>query len=204
MDDSFGILVQRFGYLAIGVGTFIEGETVLILTSLLAVQGNLQLGWIIMAAALGAFAGDILAYYLGVFNASFLFRFFPAIRKFYPKAQHYLTKHGSVSVFIARFLYGLRVPTGVVCGITRMKINKFAVITLFGCSVWAALWCTLGYSFGHSLHALIEDIQQYEKYIFIAVLAILVVISIIRKFRSQARNKNETIPVIQPPVVESE
>lgn len=204
MDDTFGNLMQRFGYFAVGFGTFLEGETALILGSLLVIQGHLSLVWVIGAAALGAFVGDLVAYYLGVWKIEFLLKKFSFLNKIYPRVMRFFKRYGSVSVFVARFFYGLRVPTGIFCGMTRMKISHFATIALIGCSLWAILWCCLGLAFGHSLSLFIKDIQEYEKYILIAGFIILIGISILRRIRANAKMKTKPVAVVQQTVAKAD
>ncbi len=58
-------LVSNYGYLAIGVGTFLEGETILVLGGLAAHRGFLQLPWVVVCAFLGAFSGHQLYFHIG-------------------------------------------------------------------------------------------------------------------------------------------
>jgi len=197
MDETFGYLMQRYGYFAIGVGTFLEGETALILGSLVVIQGHLSLGWVMVAAALGAFAGDIVSYYLGAWKIEFLLKKSTFLKNLYPRALRFFKRYGSVSVFMARFFYGLRVPTGIFCGMTRMKITRFAAVAIIGCSLWAVLWCGLGFAFGQSLNLFIKDVQQYEKYILVAGFIILISISILRRIRANAKIATKPATVVQ-------
>ncbi|MEE4265795.1 MAG: hypothetical protein V2I56_24115 [Desulfobacteraceae bacterium] len=58
-------LIENYGYAAILVGTFLEGETILVLAGIAAHQGYLVLVWVILAAFLGSLGGDQLFFYLG-------------------------------------------------------------------------------------------------------------------------------------------
>ena len=60
--------VTHFGYMAILIGTFLEGETILVLGGFLAHRGYLHLPWVIASAFAGTFAGDQLYFYLGRFK----------------------------------------------------------------------------------------------------------------------------------------
>ena len=59
-------LIQTYGYVAILVGTFLEGETVLVLGGLAAHQGYLQLPGVMLAAFAGTLIGDQLFFFLGL------------------------------------------------------------------------------------------------------------------------------------------
>ena len=58
-------LIQRFGYLAILVGTFLEGETVLLLGGFAAHRGYLDLVGVMAAAFAGSLTGDWLYFEIG-------------------------------------------------------------------------------------------------------------------------------------------
>ena len=58
-------LIHTYGYLAILLGTFIEGETVLIMGGLAAQLGYLRLPWVIAAAFVGAVSWDQLLFVAG-------------------------------------------------------------------------------------------------------------------------------------------
>ena len=58
-------LLRTTGYPALFVGSVLEGETALVLASLLARQGILDLSTVIAVACAGAVCGDQLFYFLG-------------------------------------------------------------------------------------------------------------------------------------------
>ena len=51
-------MIENYGYAAILVGTFLEGETILVLAGLAAQLGYLTLSGVILAAFLGSLSGD--------------------------------------------------------------------------------------------------------------------------------------------------
>ena len=59
------LLIENYGYLAILILTFFEGETIVILAGVAAHLGLLELQWVMLAALLGSFGGDQLWFYIG-------------------------------------------------------------------------------------------------------------------------------------------
>jgi len=59
--------IENYGYAAILVGTFLEGETILILAGPAAHLGYLNLPLVMLAAFLGSLSGDQLFFCLGGF-----------------------------------------------------------------------------------------------------------------------------------------
>lgn len=58
-------LLNDYGYPLLLIGTFLEGETILILAAVAAHLGYLSLQWVIACAFLGTLCGDQLYFYLG-------------------------------------------------------------------------------------------------------------------------------------------
>ena len=65
---SIEILIQKFGYLAIFIGAFLEGETILIVGGFAAHRGYLLLPYVIFSAFLGTLFGDQLFFFIGRFK----------------------------------------------------------------------------------------------------------------------------------------
>ena len=73
--------IQTYGYWAILVGTFFEGETILILAGFAARRGYLSLPWVIAAAVAGTICGDQLFFFLGRWRAAVTLQKHPAWSK---------------------------------------------------------------------------------------------------------------------------
>lgn len=66
-------LIEQYGYIAILIGTFLEGETILILGGIAAKLAYLKLPWVIFWSFVGTLCGDQLFFFLGRFHGqSFL------------------------------------------------------------------------------------------------------------------------------------
>ncbi|MGP8329758.1 MAG: DedA family protein [Methanosarcinaceae archaeon] len=185
MDGSFELFLAKYGYIAIGIGTLLEGEIILIIAALMASQGQLRMEWVIVAAAMGAFTGDIISYAIGSWKVDFILQRMPAVKKMYPRVQNFLKRFGAISILIARFFYGFRVPTGVICGMTKLRLSRFLIIALIGCTIWAIGWSFLTFYLGQSLSYLFEDFQKYQKYVLITAVSVLPIILLIRRFKAR-------------------
>ena len=62
---SLEIFVKTYGYWALLVGTFFEGETILIIGGITAHLGYLELPIVILIAFIGSFSGDQLYFFIG-------------------------------------------------------------------------------------------------------------------------------------------
>ncbi|BAU48911.1 membrane protein [Sulfurifustis variabilis] len=155
-------LIANYGYLAILVGTFLEGETILVLGGLAAHLGFLELPWVIAAAFAGSFSGDQLYFYVGR-------RYGPRIlakrlswQEGAEKVYRHLRRHQNFLILTFRFYYGLRNVTPFAIGASQVSRLRFLVLNLTGAVVWAITLGALGFLFGEAFRLFLEDVKHYE------------------------------------------
>jgi membrane protein DedA with SNARE-associated domain len=180
-------IISDYGYLALFILTFLEGETVLVIAGFLAFQGKLELPLVIITAFLGTFAGDQTFFYLGRFKGIAFLEKRPLWHSKTDKVFDMLSRHQIKVVLGFRFLYGIRNVTPFVIGASRMNPFKFFVLNFLGALVWAAAVGYLGYQFGHLAEAMMGRIQKYEMYI----LGFIVAVGIFLFWRKTLNEKNK-------------
>lgn len=172
---SIDILIQKYGYLAILIGAFLEGETVVVIGGFAAHQDYLNLPYVIAAAFIGTLFGDQLFFFIGRFKGrSFLDRH-PRWRLRAEKAQKLLERHQTLVIIGFRFIYGIRTVTPFVLGMSNVKTWRFVPLNVLSAIVWATAIGSAGYFFGLAIETLLDDIRRYEKiaFLFIAVVGSL-------------------------------
>ena len=157
-------LIETYGYLAVLIGTFFEGETILILAGFAAHRGYLSLLGVILAAFAGTLCADQLMFYLGRRHSEALLARRPLWRERIDKAQRLLKRFHTPLILSFRFLYGLRTVTPFVIGMSTVPAWKFIIFNFIGALVWAIAIGSGGYIFGSALEILIGDIKRYEYY----------------------------------------
>ncbi|HEV3140590.1 MAG TPA: DedA family protein [Vicinamibacterales bacterium] len=149
-------LFARYGYAAVFVGVFLEntglpvpGETMLLAGAALAQFGRLSLAWVIVCAIAGATLGDNLGFFIGRRGGRRLAeRFIPSARL--RDFDRYFEQHGPKTVFIARFITGLRVVGALLAGGSGMRWRTFLVYNAAGAVVWSTTFGVVGYFLGKS------------------------------------------------------
>ena len=169
---SLAELLDTYGYLALVVGTFLEGETVLVLAGFAAHRGYLSLPLVILAAFTGSFLGDQLFFHLGRRKGeAFLRRRVTWVPKV-ERVQGLIERHHLPFILGFRFLYGLRTVSPFAIGMSDVPTRRYLVLNLIGAAVWAAAVSYLGYSLGEAAEALLGQIRRYELGIFAAIAAL--------------------------------
>jgi membrane protein DedA with SNARE-associated domain len=179
-------LISTYGYAAVGVGTFLEGETILILGGFSAHRGYLELPWVIVCAFFGALLGDQLYFYIGRTKGKDALKKRPQWKTKSEKVFVLLDKHQIWLILGFRFLYGLRTVTPFIIGASNISPSRFLIFNIIGASIWAQVIGISGYLFGRALEILIGDIKRYEFLIFAVLTGIGIVIWLVRFLKKRA------------------
>jgi membrane protein DedA with SNARE-associated domain len=167
-------LVETYGYLALLVGTFLEGETILIVAGMAAHSGLLDLPQCIFWAFLGSTAGDQLYFFIGRYKGQWLLARKPAWRGRIEKALRRVERHANWLLLTFRFMYGLRNVTTLAFGLSRIPIWRFATLNVIGATIWAVSFGVGGFLFGEALVEVMEDVRHYQ----VEILGVICLISL--------------------------
>jgi len=162
MDAKIVELLAQYGYLAVFVGSLLEGETVLILAGFAAHQGYLSFPTVVGVAFCGGTLGDQSLFFLGRRYGQALFRRYPALGKRAEPVKNLIHRYHAGLIFGIRFMYGLRIVGPIAIGMSDVLAWRFVWINMLGASVWAPLIAGAGYLFGEALQRLIADSKRYE------------------------------------------
>lgn len=154
--------IQHYGYVAIFIGTFLEGEMILILAGFAAHQGYLNLGLVMMAAFGGSLIGDQLFFYLGWRRKESLPELRPGWKNRFETVQRLIQKNKTLLILGFRFLYGLRTVTPFALGLSHVSWRRFLILNVLGALVWAVAFGCAGYLFGHTAEIFLGDLKTYE------------------------------------------
>src|SRR5437773_1035278 len=92
--DSLGLrLLPKYGYFAILIAAFWEGEAVLIAAGTLCGAGYLDWRLTVLAAAIGGAAGDQIYFYAAHQRAERAINKSKRLRKWYPKVSKFVLRH---------------------------------------------------------------------------------------------------------------
>ena len=175
--------IHTYGYWAILLGTFLEGETILVLGGFAAYQGYLKLPWVILNAFLGTLSGDQLFFYIGRKYGSKILASRPAWQVRADRVGKLLVRFQDYLILLFRFLYGLRILTPFVLGLNGVPRGRFLLLNTVGALVWAIAVGAGGFLFGQALEVLMGDLKRYEAEILGLVVLTGVVVWMIHAYR---------------------
>ena len=182
---SFVQLLADYGYLAVFLGSLLEGETILVLAGFAAHQGYLSLQIVLAVAFVGGTLGDQVFFWLGRAWGQSLLDRLPNSENRVRRVKELLERHHAPVIIGIRFVYGLRIIGPIVIGVCDVPLWRFAVFNMLGAAIWAPLVGGLGYLFGDALGLLNVDVKQFEGLALALIIAVAVTFSIIRRWRSR-------------------
>lgn len=168
------------------VGVFLPGELIVVAAGFFAAQGRFELHLVILVACGGAMAGTIASYVLGYKGGRPLIEAIAA--RFgvdgdrIADADNYFSTHGPLTVFVGRYMTGVKAFIPALAGAHRMRFSGFVVFALMGVVSWTLLAASLGFFFGANWGLLIKLIKTAGWVVF-AVIS-LVIIVIVRRRRA--------------------
>jgi membrane protein DedA with SNARE-associated domain len=166
--------VVHYGYWAVGAALLAEnagmpvpGETVLLIACFLAYsEHDLRLRWIVLVATIAATLGDNLGFALGYCGGRPLLVRYQALfriqRRTLERGEKLFARYGAVTIFFARFVFGVRVIAGPMAGVLRMPWRKFMVFNFLGAALWVTVISTAGYLFGQHWEGLARDVKRFD------------------------------------------
>jgi membrane protein DedA with SNARE-associated domain len=179
--------LAHYGYWAVAAALLLEnaglpvpGETILLLASFLAYsEHRLHLPYVILIGICAATLGDNLGFLLGHYGGRPLLNRYSKVLGVKPetiaRGEGLFARHGAATIFVARFIAGMRVIAGPLAGVLRMHWRKFVVFNFLGAALWVTTISCVGYFFGHHWQEVVRIVRGVN-ITFLVAAAVLVVV----------------------------
>jgi membrane protein DedA with SNARE-associated domain len=169
-------LIRQYGLYAVFILVMVEGDITLLLAGVLAHSNffdEYSFARVLIWGTLGGCASDNIAYLAGRGFCETVreFRFYRAAQ---PRLERLTNKFGPLSIFLSKYIYGLRWASCVFYGVGRMPYARFLLVSLGSCFLWVFILAGAGYFFSGAVMGLIGDFQRLGK-----VLLVIVIVGIV-------------------------
>jgi undecaprenyl-diphosphatase len=133
----FGISIGEAVFI---LGLFVPSTPILLMAGGIIAEGRLPFWEVYFAAVIGAIIGDAISYTVGHLLKDKIKDVWPFSnhRDLIARGEIFFARHGGKSVFIGRFIPGVKAVIPGVAGIMGMSYRHFSVINVTSAFVWAA------------------------------------------------------------------
>ena len=201
MGERIFELLQRYfaehAYWTVAIALLLEnsgvpvpGETILLFAGFMAFSQHLiSLPLLILTGTVAATLGDNIGYAIGRRGGRPLLNRYQHIFRIRPatiaKGERLFERHGPVTIFFARFIFGMRIIAGPLAGVMHMPWLRFALFNFLGAALWVTTVSCIGYFFGSQWDLLIEVLKRFN----LAVIVIAVTAGLIYLWQRRRRVK---------------
>jgi membrane-associated protein len=132
--------------------------------------------------------GDNLGFALGLYGGRRLLSRYQSLFRIgsatLQRGEKLFARYGALTIFFARFVFGMRVIAGPLAGVLRMPWRKFLIFNFLGAALWVSVISSAGYLFGRHWQNLEYDIKRFD------VAAVIVVVVLIVWLWRRSRQQN--------------
>ncbi len=183
-------LLSDYGYLAIFLGSLLEGEVILVLAGYAAHQGYLSLPLVMLIACCGGTLGDQIFFFTGRRWGTFFLHKLPgSLQTRAERVNGLLLRYDAWLIVAVRFMYGLRIAGPIVIGMSTVSAHRFLRFNVLGAAIWAILIPGVGFVFGESMQRLLGPGARLEEYGALLVMTIIAVVLVVHRLRGNRKDK---------------
>jgi membrane protein DedA with SNARE-associated domain len=168
-------LIEQYGLYAVFFLVMIEGDITLLMAGVLAHSAffgdsaTASFARVLVWGTLGGVASDNLAYLAGrAFGKTVRnFRFYRSSKE---RMQRLTDRFGTLSIFLSKYIYGLRWASCTFYGVAHMPYMRFLLLSLASCFVWVLILSGIGFFFSTAVMGLLGDFRRLGKALLVIVI----------------------------------
>lgn len=172
------------------LGLVVPGETAVIIGGVVAHAGGLPLWAVMVAAGLGAIAGDQVGFVVGRRYGPGLLGRLPARLRRPERIERTLElirRRGAVAVILGRWTAAFRALVPGIAGMSRMRRSHFTAANVVGGVIWAVLVAGGGFLAGASYRVL-EQRLGLASGVLLSGFAVTVIVALVVRRRRRRRS----------------
>jgi len=180
-------------YVILLLGSFVEGESIVLTAGFLSYKGYLSLPLIMLISFTGTLFADQLLFFIGRWYGPGLLERRPKLKEKSARVFNLLHRYHTWYILGFRFVYGVRVASPLVIGAAGIPVRRFVILNLIAAVIWAVLSCwagyLLGYFFADQIETIIQKAIQFQKVTISIIVLIIAGISLYFYWRKRHNQK---------------
>lgn len=175
----------------------LPSEIIMPFSGFLVSSGKFNFWLVVTSGAVGNLIGSYIAYGIGFWGEA------PVVRKFISKygkfllitvdeldrAEKFLNRHGTLVVFACRLLPAIRTVISLPCGMAKLPLITFSVLTFAGSFLWSTVLTYIGFLLGENWEIVRPIFAQFD-FLIVGIGIIIVIWYIYRKLLKNRSVKN--------------
>ena len=170
----------------------VPSEIILPLAGFTVAQDKMSFGAALVGATAGSMVGALIFYGLGAWlGEERLRRLIVRYGKYvllterdFDRADGWFHRHGLATVFVCRFVPGIRSLISLPAGIARLPFLPFLGLTLVGTTIWNAALIGAGWGLGSSYEKVAGPIDVLS-YVIVAALVVAIAWFVVTRLRAR-------------------
>ncbi len=103
------------------------------------------------------------------------------------RGEDLFARYGAATIFVARFIAGMRVIAGPLAGVLGMDWRRFVIFNFLGAALWVTVIASIGYLFGRQWNTLLQVIKGFNLVVVVAAAGALGFFWLKRRHRTRVR-----------------
>lgn len=154
----------------------------------------------ILSGMIGVMGGDAVVFYIGrkgIDSDNFIARHLRKVlhSKRRERVERHFHKHGSLTVFMGRFMPGFRSLVFAMAGMSKMSFGRFIIIDGFAALISVPTFVLLGYHFADRISFLFKNIEKVKHIVTPIAIGVLLIAGIIYYLRRHRRRMQAALVV---------
>lgn len=189
MDHLIDI-IKDWGYLAVFLGSLVEGESVILVACFMAHLGYLSLPKIMIIAFCGTLFADQALYYVGRYYGQAIIQKFHRLHAPANRAFKLLHSWDIWFILSFRFIWGIRTISPIVIGSSGITPQRYTPLNLIAAIVWTLISCIGGYMLSGVIEEIgLHVIKRYFGYFTVAVVFFVIAFIILKRWLKKRYEK---------------
>jgi len=160
------LLISKYGLVAVFVAAMLEADVIPVLSGMAAHRGYFDPVVAVVAASLGALAGDCIWFYVGRHN---LIKNNARLQRIRSRAEVLFRRVGHWQIPASHVIYGTRVATMTFLGARGSPAGRFVLLDGVSCLALTTLLFSLGFALSASVSLVLINVRRIEIVLLVAV-----------------------------------
>ena len=181
MTGLLSAYIEHFPYLGLlvvlllcGLGLPLPEDVALLAGGFLAHRGIIRYPTTLAISFLGVVAGDNSLFFLGRRFGTGLVKYFglgrPTSMRRIERIQGFMSRHGHITIFYARFFAGLRALVYLTAGSFGVAPQRFLFYDVLGAAISVPVVVSAGYLFGSQIELAVRYLGGLERALWVVLL----------------------------------